>query len=1354
MSQATFSTEPYLNSNLFSGHYLDERVDSLDAWDCDEEVRDVFERLRTLWNAEKNLVESYEEDELLESWIDEVVDVLGFGKLSETTLPGGGGYTDRLLFNSTEKRREAAFERMEGRTGATYNLASALLEAKRWDACFTETFREQRSYRDASHQVKYYLERTPEHLQWGILTNGRKWRLYGTKDYETETYYEVDLPELLESSSFEDFKYFYVFFRFSAFRESNGTTFLDTVWNESETATQELGADLQDNVFIALRVLGKGFVETNDLDIGPGDDERLDELKEQSLVLLYRLMFILYAESRHLVNPGDPSSQREYEENFGLDQLRLGILEEVGNAPSENAFEREYSRYSTSMWSQLQNLFSLIDTGKESLGIPPYNGGLFDEDHHEFLAQNEVADRYLAEVIYRLSTTQTKDDFVPADYADLDTRHLGTIYEGLLEYEFRIAPAQYGAVTAGEGQVRKGTTDVSVADAVETVERGSLYVVNNDGERKATGAYYTPDYVVTYIVEETIDPLVKDVEDQLGETDLEPGTEEYVVAFWKRVTSLKVLDPAMGSGHFLTKATGYLAERVMERVRELETATLFDEQRVRREISRECIYGVDLNGMAVELAKLSMWLETFATNQPLAFLDHHLKVGNSLVGSNVNDVLRDDGEIVDDDGDDDTTRMTFAQVFKRARQRALEHVMELVRDLLAIDNEALADIKSMEEIYDEIRDDPLYQRLFGMANVHTAERFDLDVPEDAYERMARAIDDEDDWAEIEAIDWFRTAQATADDERFFHWVLEFPEVFFDEGGKSMEETGFDAVIGNPPWVDVKGLKKPEVLFDFFETSYNRVNIYAAFVEQASSVLVERGTFGFITPNSYLTQSSYLRLRKHVLASYGIDTIVRLPDGVFSGVTMETAILIARRGTSIENDDVTAIVYRRDDDISVISENGGTVRECNVERWKRTGEMIFDVFSSRLEKEVVQKIEEGSGRIEQQFESCLGLTPYDKHRGHTEEQIDERVFHSDRKESEGYHRITTGKGIRRYRLTWEGGEWIRYGGWLGAHREKRFFTEPRCIVRQIVSRDERGIHAAYFDEEMFHAQVGFVLLPKDGSEVRARNLVGILDSKLMTFYHRTRFLDENKDTFQKILIQDAIEFPLPSGYQGSNSLTYNVREMETLLERRSSLTLSLLDHLGISTEDGVTGPAITDIGLTQPPKGSGGSILHETTETKNNLKIERVAVERESTTTVEIELTVRYKPENSAEHETDRYGYTETEIVPALRITELAEVEADLIESFVPVAVDEAGGFAAFREKVTKTNSPLDRLKKLTLPDVGDVRDGLESYVRTKERVDELDEKIERTDDRIDEIVYELYGLTDEEIGIVEEATKE
>lgn len=145
---------------------------------------------------------------------------------------------------------------------------------------------------------------------------------------------------------------------------------------------------------------------------------------------------------------------------------------------------------------------------------------------------------------------------------------------------------------------------------------------------------------------------------------------------------------------------------------------------------------------------------------------------------------------------------------------------------------------------------------------------------------------------------------------------------------------------------------------------------------------------------------------------------------------------------------------------------------------------------------------------------------------------------------------------------------------------------------------------------------------------------------------------------------------------------------------------------------------------------------------------------ESDSTVEIQLTARYKPDDEDAYETDQWGYMETEPLPALRITDLTETEGDLIEAFVPVAVDEAGGFAGFRETATKTNSLVDRLRKLTLPAVDDVRDGLVSYMETVERADELELKIERTDELIDEIVYELYGLTDEEIEIVEEAVGE
>lgn len=479
MSQATLGSGPYRNSNLFSGYYLDERVADLDAWDCDEEAAEAFEQIRNLWDKEGTLLPSYNEDELIDTWIAEILDILGYGTSSEVTLPDGGGYVDRLLFENDAVRREGAKRALDGDHEGLFSRGSSILEAKQWDADFEQRFAEQRSYRDASHQINYYLERTPSDLKWGVLTDGKKWRLYGTKDYETQTYYEVDLPEILENGNLEAFKYFYVFFRPEAFVEHAEGSFLDDVWTESETAAQELGEDLQDNVFRALRVLGKGFVESNDLDVGPDGEVDRDELKQQSLVLLYRLMFVLYAESRGLIDPDDLSASEEYHEYFSLEAKREEILDDVEGMGVESgeAFTEEYSRFSTSIWGRLSELFELIDEGEESLDIPPYNGGLFSREDHAFLTEYEVKDPYIAEVIYWLSTTEDEEgEHVPADYADLDTRHLGSIYEGLLEHEFRIADAEgVAAVAADGGQVWKPASEVTAAEAIEIVEEAVGY---------------------------------------------------------------------------------------------------------------------------------------------------------------------------------------------------------------------------------------------------------------------------------------------------------------------------------------------------------------------------------------------------------------------------------------------------------------------------------------------------------------------------------------------------------------------------------------------------------------------------------------------------------------------------------------------------------------------------------------------------------------------------------------------------------------------------------------------------------------------------------------------------------------
>ncbi|GAA0530934.1 TaqI-like C-terminal specificity domain-containing protein [Halorubrum ejinorense] len=1377
MSQATIGSGPYRNSNLFSGYYLDERVADLDDWESDDEAEAAFEALRELWELEGEYVASHGEDELIDQWIGEVLDILGFDTISEGTLPGGGGYVDRLLYESRDDRYAAVDRKENDDREGMFAGASALLEAKQWGHDFEKRFSDERPYRDASHQVKYYLERTPPDLKWGLLTDGKKWRLYGTKDYETQTYYEVDLPELLESGDLQQFKYFYCFFRPKAFVEVAGSSFLETVWSESETAAQELGEDLQDNVFTALRVLGKGFVENNDIEIDLEDEDGLsaDELKEQSLVLLYRLMFVLYAESRGLIDPEKPDANAEYHENFSLEEVRSDIMETVegGDVESGAAFREEYSTFSTTIWNRLSRLFELIDEGEEELDIPPYNGGLFDHDDHEFLSENSVSDPAIAEVIFRLSTTQNDEgEYVPADYADLDTRHLGSIYEGLLEHEFRIAPeAGMAAVAEDGGQVWKPGDEVSVADAVEVVDEGGLYVVNDEGERKATGAYYTPDYVVTYIVEETIDPLIDEIHADLEADGLSQSDGEYFRRFYDRVTDLTVLDPAMGSGHFLTKATGYLTEHVMSVVREQEIQS-YDEQEFRRTISKEVIYGVDLNGMAVELAKLSMWLETLAADQPLAFLDHHLKDGNSLVGSDITEVLSDDSE-------ENGGQLTLTQAFARVRQDTLGHVMDLMADLLAYDNDSLESVKSMEELYDEIRDDPLYTRLFELANVHTAEEFGCDVPEDAYEQMAGAIEDADDWAEIREKDWFIAAQATADQQDFFHWELEFPEVFFNGDGEKLDGSGFDVVVGNPPWVSNWELTEankdlPERLESIYpEVAVGHWDMYVLFCYKSLQLTQKNnGQHAFITPSSLGTEKYARNIRKYLIEETDIRQLIHFGErSIFQEVDRQCLIYISSPGantnrkTQIIEYDGTSFSPELDVDQSMFLE--------------------YSNYSIRpslagTDMEIKNKLESSSTLLGRVCCVNVGVVAHSASESELEFKKDDVIHMED---GDGFKKYIQGSNIERYSINWEG-EYIDYVSKKNHFHRPKFrelFESDKIVVPRISSSGNR-ISACY-DKTGYYNNDNVTNLVNWSPEIRKKQnpkefdihprasdfntacLTAIINSNVLSYYF-SKFLatDTLQGSYTSIYPQDLRKLPLPTLNTLSQSATINnsdhnfgessyldtlsklTNELQEKKLTYKSLNLNLIDYVGGDSGE----KRLSEIGLLQPTEKN---ILESDATDYENLRTGSVRVEQNGPT-VTIEATARYKPDDEDAHETDQWGYTETEYLPAFRITDLTEREADLIEHFVPVAVDEAGGFANFRETATKTNSLIDRLKAIELPDVDDVADNLENYLETKERAEELDAKIEQTDKLIDEIVYELYGLTDEEIEIVEEAVGE
>ena len=1337
----TDQTEYQTNRDLFSNHYLTDTLRDREPWNevSDEEVREAYEEISDLVDSKIDRVEDYNEAQLERNLIRPIFDILDIPFEIEETVMRNARRPDYGFFPSDEAA-DAAFDRKD-----FYEESIAVADAKRWGRKLDTRGEEKRDFENPSYQIHRYLQETP--TQWAVLTNGAQWRLYyEPTSHRLDSYYEIDLPAILDTVAEEDgigsFKYFYLFFRQEAFLpDQTGDCFLDDVYNKSNVFAEELGEDLQENIYEAIRVLAEGFIETNE----ELDEADLNLIHDSSLIYLYRLIFVLYAESegRNLL----PTNNDIYSSSYSLNQLKQTVVERRSET------QQHYQTWQTDLWDRLNELFVLIDQGsqghnipKEDLYIPAYNGGLFrtdpdqgDSDEAQFLASNEVGDEYIAEVIELLTRHETSegDGKVFVDYSSLDERHLGSIYEGLLEYKLDVADEPL-TVEDGEYSIAEDDDDVAV-------QRGDVYLRTDDGERKATGSYYTPEYVVEYIVDETLGSIVDDIREDMLAESARGEEQRFAEEFAEQIFDLNLLDPAMGSGHFLVNAVDYLAREIIDAQQQqdrqaaeseqdevrsptTEDGELRDINWARRKIAQKCIYGVDINGLATELSKVSLWLRTLAAEQPLAFLDHHLKTGNSLVGSDITAVLSDDN------GDNDG-QLTLTQSFARARQETLGHVMNLMKDLLAIDNDELEDIKSMEGLYDKIQDDPLYVRLFEIANVHTAEQFGLDVPEDVYEKMAGAIDDGDAWEEIRSKDWFASAQETAEEQSFFHWELEYPEVFFGEDGEKRNDAGFDAVVGNPPYGMVTAENEAKYYRAKYKSAEGRPERYAFFTEKAYNLSRYEGFYGYIVSNTILSNELDEKIRELILENSEVQSIVLYNDSVFDDPTVHPVTITGRRAQPSEDHEVSVITGA-----TPSGTDGTKQRYVKQNRWRENTGHTISIISNPEQAEIWWKMQESNVNLGDMahIRQCIKTGDNNKYLKKSETKLESP-----------WKPVLTGSDIGRYSIEWPN-RYLKYGDWLARNwKNKDFYEREKICIRETSDR----ITAALDEENRYLLSTLYSVYYKDSHSGDLKYLIGIINSNLAQFFMYHLVFSMNEGDFTKArtnhyerlpIVTDEDEISISDTDQGIPEL---VEDITSAKEQKSKLNLNPLDHLGSYSD----GQSLAEIGFTQPPAGAADSILQETGETYPNLKVGSVEVVRESSSTVEIQLTARYKPDDEEEYETDQWGYTETELLPALQITELSETEADLISAFVPVAVDEAGGFAGFRESVTKTNSLIDRLQKLTLPSIADVETGLEQYRETKQRADELEDKIQRTDDLIDEIVYELYGLTDEEIEIVEEA---
>jgi hypothetical protein len=617
-------SRPFKNSNLFSNHYLEKLVKDSPEWQ-DAQPEQAFAQISELFQRKARVLENYNESQLEENFIRPVLRILGHHFGVQGKVLGKDRTPDYAFFPDEQSLVEA-----EAHPGEDYyRHAVAVGDAKSWKISLDKSRKGLGIFgmQNPSFQIDVYLRDTPP--KWAILTSGRLWRIYHeTTSYKLDSFYEVDLPSLLEKGDAESFKYFYLFFRREAFgRTVDGGSFLDSVREGSVAYAQEIGEDLQENVYRAMKILAQGFLAEAGNDLA-SSEKTIRDVQENCMRLLYRLLFIFYAESRGLLD-----AENKYYYELSLQRLKADVAEKLDKGEPLLSVRYSYGE-------SLKNLFSLINEGSESrripreeFYIPAYNGGLFDPKKAEnrFLERARIGDSFLAHAIDLLARSSGGKEKGFVDYSSLEIRHLGSIYEGLLEYRLKVASQEMAAVKEKGKELWLPVGEAGKRKILDRTQAGDIYLATDKGERKATGSYYTPDYIVKYIVKNTIEPVIE-------KKKLEwLGTSR---PFADYLLSIKVLDPAMGSGHFLVEATDQLARWLVsawETARpEEEKSKEVAEQDIhwaRREIVRNCIYGVDLNPMAVELAKLSLWLTTVASNKPLSFLDHHLRCGNSLIGA-------------------------------------------------------------------------------------------------------------------------------------------------------------------------------------------------------------------------------------------------------------------------------------------------------------------------------------------------------------------------------------------------------------------------------------------------------------------------------------------------------------------------------------------------------------------------------------------------------------------------------------------------------------------------------------------------------------------------------------------------
>jgi len=665
--------------------------------------------------------------------------------------------------------------------------------------------------------------------RWVLLFNGCGVRLLDASALHSRRFLEFDLDSVLDEEP--AFAAMHAILRPKAFSASADS--IASLVRQSERHAVGVCRSLREGVLQAsgdiLNALSR-IVRTS-----------LRESFEQSLTIVYRILFLLFAEARGLV----PLWHPVYRESYSIEALR-------------EAAERQPPV--PGLWDALRATCRLAHAGCRAgtLRVTAFNGRLFAPSGAPLAERSNFDDTAARRAVLALSTRQAPDRAgrERIAYQELGVEQLGAVYESLLDYEPVQKPS--AANTAGRSAGRSPAP---------------ILLASGSDKRKATGTFYTPQPLAQYLVRQTLRPLIRD-----------RSPEE--------ILSLRVLDPAMGSGAFLVAVCDYLstayAAALIESGRCHATDISPTEQRlIRRTVAERCLFGVDLNPMATQLARLSIWLASLAADRPLSFLDHHLTSGDSLLGAWISCLRRPPGPLRR------RNQNTLPLFEDGAVESAVRAALPARFSLADEPNDTAEQVRRKERTYTALRHpDSVLSRWRRIADLWCSHWFTARVSSSAFGDLSDAIRSGSCALPAKtAGPLLEDAERTASRRRFFHWELEFPEVFFDNTGERRKDAGFDVVLGNPPWDMVRAdagdasnrtrARDEEAAIVRFAresgvyeaSATGHANRYQLFVERAIALTKPGGRIGLVLPSGVATDHGSSALRRLLFSRCDVETLV-------------------------------------------------------------------------------------------------------------------------------------------------------------------------------------------------------------------------------------------------------------------------------------------------------------------------------------------------------------------------------------------------------------------------------------------------------------------------------------------------